>query len=81
MVKNLFGFSGGGIMTSAGPLPLRAYAGGGVATNPQLAMFGEGSTPEAYVPVPNSCIQVPILRVSGGVTIQQHLPSPGCIVR
>lgn len=77
MVKNLFGFSGGGIMTSAGPLPLRAYAGGGVATSPQLAMFGEGSTPEAYVPVPNGRIPVD-LRGSGGVTIQQHIyPSPG----
>ena len=48
-----------------------------MATSPQLAMFGEGSTPEAYVPVPNGRIPVD-LRGSGGVTIQQHIyPSPG----
>lgn len=76
-LKKILGFSGGGIMTSAGPVPLRAYAGGGVATSPQLAMFGEGSTPEAFVPVPNGRIPVD-LRGSGGVTIQQHIyPSPG----
>ncbi len=36
-------FADGGIMTSRGPVPLRRYAGGGIATSPQLAMFGEGS--------------------------------------
>lgn len=46
-------FAMGGVMTSAGPLPLRAYAGGGVATSPQLALFGEGSRPEAFVPLPD----------------------------
>ncbi len=46
-------FADGGIMTSSGPMPLRRYAGGGIATSPQLAMFGEGSTPEAYVPLPD----------------------------
>lgn len=76
-VKKLFGFSGGGIMTSDGPLPLRAYDGGGVANSPQLAMFAEGSTSEAFVPVPNGRIPVD-LRGSGGVTIQQHIyPAPG----
>lgn len=52
-VKSLFGFADGGIMTSAGPLPLRAYATGGVASSPQLAMYGEGSRPEAFVPLPD----------------------------
>jgi hypothetical protein len=46
-------FANGGIMTSGGPVPLRRYAGGGVANSPQLAMFGEGSSPEAYVPLPD----------------------------
>lgn len=46
-------FAMGGVMTSAGPLPLHAYAAGGVADRPQLAMFGEGSRPEAYVPLPD----------------------------
>lgn len=40
-------------MTSGGPVPLRKYAGGGIANSPQLAMFGEGSKPEAYVPLPD----------------------------
>ncbi|MBL0319636.1 MAG: phage tail tape measure protein [Alphaproteobacteria bacterium] len=43
----------GGVMTSAGSIPLRAYSRGGVANNPQMAIFGEGSTPEAYVPLPD----------------------------
>ena len=46
-------FADGGIMTSGGPVPLRKYAGGGIASSPQLAMFGEGSKPEAYVPLPD----------------------------
>lgn len=53
-----FGFEDGGIMTSAGPVPLRKYAGGGIARTPQMALFGEGSTPEAYVPVPSGKIPV-----------------------
>ena len=44
---HLFGFADGGIMTSAGALPLHRYATGGVANTPQLAMFGEGRGPEA----------------------------------
>lgn len=46
-------FANGGIMTSAGPVPLRRYASGGIANSPQLAMYGEGRTPEAYVPLPD----------------------------
>lgn len=52
-VKGLFNFEDGGVMTSRGPLPLHFYAGGGIATSPQLALFGEGRTPEAYVPLPD----------------------------
>jgi len=48
-----FGFAMGGVMTNSGPLKLRRYAGGGIASGPQLAMFGEGSRPEAYVPLPD----------------------------
>jgi hypothetical protein len=43
----------GGIMTSMGALPLNAYSSGGIATSPQMALFGEGRTPEAYVPLPD----------------------------
>ena len=32
---------------------MRAYAGGGVASSPQVAVFGEGAMPEAYVPLPD----------------------------
>jgi len=53
-------FAGGGIMTADGMLPLRQYQGGGMATSPQVAVFGEGSTPEAYVPVPSGRIPVEI---------------------
>ena len=52
-IKSIFPFEGGGVMTSGGPVPLRKYASGGVASSPQLAMFGEGSQPEAYVPLPD----------------------------
>lgn len=47
------GFANGGIMTSSGPIPLHAYASGGVANSPQLALFGEGRMSEAYVPLPD----------------------------
>ena len=43
----------GGIFGREGVVPLRAYQKGGIATSPQLAMFGEGSMNEAYVPLPD----------------------------
>lgn len=43
----------GGIFGKEGIVPLRAYQKGGIATSPQLAMFGEGSMNEAYVPLPD----------------------------
>lgn len=46
-------FASGGIMTPDGPLPLRTYARGGIANSPQVAVFGEGSMNEAYVPLPD----------------------------
>lgn len=53
LVSSIFGFANGGIMTSQGPLPLRAYAGGGIANSPQVAVYGEGKYAEAYVPLPD----------------------------
>ena len=50
---NLDAFANGGIMTEFGSVPLRKYANGGIARTPQLAMFGEGSMAEAYVPLPD----------------------------
>lgn len=59
-IGSLFGFADGGVMTSRGPLPLRRYADGGIARSPQLALFGEGSGPEAFVPLRNGGIPVHI---------------------
>jgi hypothetical protein len=47
-----FGFANGGIMTSSGPAPLKKYSQGGIAREPQLALYGERG-PEAYVPLPD----------------------------
>ncbi|WP_420403311.1 hypothetical protein [Nisaea sp.] len=46
-VVSAMGFAGGGIMTAGGP------ASGGIALEPSVAIFGEGSLPEAYVPLPD----------------------------
>lgn len=64
-LNSLFGFADGGVMTGDGPLPLRKYAGGGIASSPQLAMFGEGSMPEAYVPLPDGR-RIPVAMKGGG---------------
>lgn len=63
--SKLLPFANGGIMTGSGPVPLRRYAGGGIANSPQLAMFGEGSTPEAYVPLPDGR-RIPVAMEGGG---------------
>jgi lambda family phage tail tape measure protein len=57
----------GGIMTSDGPLPLNRYALGGVANSPQLALFGEGRGPEAFVPLPDGR-RIPVAMQGGGNT-------------
>ncbi len=57
-------FARGGIMTPGGDLPLRKYANGGVATRPQVALFGEGRQPEAYVPLPDGR-SIPVTMKSG----------------
>ena len=62
-------FSMGGVMSSRGPMPLRKYARGGVANSPQLAMFGEGSTPEAYVPLPDGR-SIPVSMKGGGNSVR-----------
>ena len=60
-------FADGGIMSGKGPLPLNKYANGGVATKPQVALFGEGSTPEAYVPLPDGR-SIPVTMTGGNTT-------------
>lgn len=46
-------FADGGIMSSKGKLPLNYYSNGGVASQPQVAIFGEGRQNEAFVPLPD----------------------------
>lgn len=57
----------GGVMSSSGPLPLKMYAGGGVAKTPQMAIFGEGRQNEAFVPLPDGrSIPVTLQQGRGG---------------
>lgn len=58
-------FANGGIMDQWGDVPLKRYAGGGVARTPQMALFGEGSQPEAYVPLPDGR-SIPVKMQGGG---------------
>ncbi len=64
-IGGLFGFANGGIMTDSGPVPLNAYANGGIANSPQVALFGEGRMPEAYVPLPDGRT-IPVTMNGGG---------------
>ena len=74
-------FAMGGIMTGSGPLKLRRYAGGGIASSPQLAMFGEGSRPEAYVPLPDGrTIPVTMKNGGGGVNVSVNVDASGSSV-
>ena len=76
--SNMFSFANGGIMSSAGALPLNSYAAGGVANSPQLALFGEGRINEAYVPLPDGkSIPVNLGRNSGSNVVVQVIESPG----
>lgn len=62
---SLWPFADGGIMSQYGSLELRKYANGGVANSPQMAMFGEGSMNEAYVPLPDGRT-IPVTMSGGG---------------
>lgn len=63
----LTAFADGGVMTGQGEMPLKRYATGGIASTPQLAMFGEGSQPEAFVPLPDGRT-IPVTMNGGGST-------------
>ena len=68
-----FGFAKGGVMTGGGALPLRKYAMGGIANMPQMALFGEGNTPEAYVPLPDGRA-IPVKQSGGQVQrVEMHI--------
>ncbi|HBR0857107.1 TPA: tape measure protein, partial [Klebsiella pneumoniae] len=65
----------GGIFGREGVVPLRAYQKGGIATSPQLAMFGEGSMNEAYVPLPDGrTIPVTLSAESAGKSTGNAVP-------
>lgn len=75
-------YANGGVMTQWGNLPLRKYDAGGVARNPQLAVFGEGRKPEAYVPLQDGrTIPVTVNGGGGGgntsVSVSVHLHGDG----
>lgn len=53
ILTNAISFAEGGIMTGGGPIALKTYDLGGVAYGPRLTLFGEGRTPEAFVPLPD----------------------------
>jgi lambda family phage tail tape measure protein len=76
-IASAFGFAEGGVMTSAGPLPLHRYAGGGIADSPQLAMYGEGAQPEAIVPLPDGR-SIPVqMSGRGGHTFNNYIDARG----
>lgn len=71
-------FAEGGVMTGDGPLSLRKYANGGIAKSPQLALYGEGSQPEAFVPLPDGrTIPVTVKGGSGGMNINMTVNVEG----
>lgn len=65
-------FASGGIMSSLGEIPLQKYAKGGIATSPQLALFGESSHNEAYVPLPDGR-SIPVSMKGGGQNVQVNV--------
>jgi len=77
-----FSFATGGIMTANGPLQLKRYAAGGIASSPQLAMYGEGSRPEAYVPLPDGrTIPVTMNGGNGGANVTVNVDASGSKVQ
>ena len=75
-------FANGGVMTEYGNLPLRKYAIGGIAHGPQVSVHGEGSLPEANVPLQDGrTIPVTISGGGGGgntsVSISVNIDSNG----
>ena len=65
--SSAYKFADGGVMTEYGQLALKKYANGGVASTPQVAIYGEGSGVEAYVPLPDGrTIPVTVSGTSNG---------------
>jgi hypothetical protein len=47
-------------------MPLKRYGVGGIANSPQLAIYGEGRMPEAYVPLPDGR-RIPVAMQGGSI--------------
>jgi len=70
IVGSLFGapaLAEGGVMPGqvTGTAPVRAFARGGIARRPTMALFGEGNNAEAFVPLPDNR-SIPVSFVGGG---------------
>jgi hypothetical protein len=66
-IKTLFGLEDGGVMPGGvdETLPMRGFAKGGIARRPTLAVFGEGRSAEAFVPLPDGRT-IPVTLAGGG---------------
>lgn len=69
-VAKIAALAKGGIMGPDGAVPLRRYASGGIASNPQMALFGEGARPEAFVPLPDGRAIPVTLKLPAGTSSQ-----------
>lgn len=70
MATSISAQANGGIVSKYGEATLKRYATGGIATSPQIALFGEGSMPEAYVPLPDGR-SIPVT-ISSDITSTGH---------
>jgi hypothetical protein len=55
----------GGIVEGDMGTPVKAFARGGVAKGPTVALFGEGKSAEAFVPLPDNK-HIPVMLMGGG---------------
>ncbi len=65
----------GGIVGPGGEIPVNMYARGGVARSPQMAVFGEGSHNEAFVPLPDGR-RIPVNMQGGGRSVNITVNTP-----
>jgi Prophage tail length tape measure protein len=66
-------FAKGGIMSAQGQMPLHSYQDGGIANRPQMAIFGEGSQPEAFVPLKGGKIPVTLANDNAAPGLQKAI--------
>jgi hypothetical protein len=67
----IFGYAGGGII----PGGFKAFAGGGIATQPTLGLIGEGRYDEAVIPMPSGEVPVELRGGGGNVTVNISFPN------